>query len=70
MDKNVLRAIAGIEVYPLISFAIFFLFFLLLLAYVLLVRPAHLQAMQQLPLEAAEPDDATLQHDLEHRIIC
>lgn len=68
MDKNVLRAIAGIEIYPIISFGIFFLFFLLLLVYVLLVKPRHMQTMKHLPLQ--DTDDATLQHDLEHGIIC
>jgi len=52
MDKNVLQHIAGIEVYPLISLAIFFLFFLGLLAYVLLADRRHLGRMSELPLSA------------------
>ncbi|MBT9395003.1 hypothetical protein KLP40_17690 [Hymenobacter sp. NST-14] len=56
MDKNVLQHIAGIELYPLISLAIFFLFFLGLLAYVLLADRRHLGRMSELPLSAdAEP---------------
>ena len=39
MYKNVLQAIAGIEIYPMISFAIFFLFFLGLLVYVARGKP-------------------------------
>ncbi len=50
MYKNVLERIAGIEIYPLVSFAIFFLFFLGLLAYVAVVSRPHIQAMKQLPL--------------------
>ena len=51
MEKNVLQSIAGITVYPLISFAIFFLFFIGLLGYVLIANRQHLHAMSQLPLE-------------------
>ena len=50
MDKNVLQSIAGVEIYPLISFAIFFLFFLGLLVYVLLSNRQHLRTMSELPL--------------------
>ena len=50
MDKNVLRAIAGVEIYPIVSFVIFFLFFLGLLVYVFLVNRQHVQNMKNLPL--------------------
>lgn len=50
MEKNVLQSIAGIEIYPLISFAIFFLFFLSLLVYVLVANRQHLHTMSTLPL--------------------
>ena len=50
MDKNVLQSIAGISIYPLISFAIFFLFFLGLLVYVAVASRPHLRAMSELPL--------------------
>lgn len=55
MYKNVLQNIAGIEIYPLISFAIFFLFFLALLVYVAVVSRAHMQAMKHMPLLDDEP---------------
>jgi hypothetical protein len=32
------------------------------------VKPRHMQTMKHLPLQ--DTDDATLQHDLEHGIIC
>ena len=51
MEKNVLQSIAGITVYPLISFAIVFLFFIGLLGYVLIANRQHLHTMSQLPLE-------------------
>ncbi|GAA4389948.1 hypothetical protein [Hymenobacter koreensis] len=55
MYKNVLQAISGIEIYPLISFAIFFLFFLALLVYVAVANREHIKAMAQMPLQ---DDDA------------
>jgi hypothetical protein len=54
MEKNVLRAIDGIALYPLISFTIFGLFFLALLAYVLVVRQEFIGRMAQLPLQTDE----------------
>lgn len=45
MYKNVLQAIDGIEIYPLISFSIFFVFFLGLIVYVALLDKKHVQVM-------------------------
>lgn len=50
MEKNVLQSITGITIYPLISFAIFFLFFIALMVYVLVVNRQHISAMSLLPL--------------------
>ena len=50
MYKEVLQSITGIAIYPLISFVIFFLFFLALLVYVLVVNRQHITAMSMLPL--------------------
>ena len=50
MHKEVLRSIAGIEIYPLISFGIFFLFFLGLIVYVFVANRQHLHDMSALPL--------------------
>ncbi|MCB2376256.1 hypothetical protein LGH70_01595 [Hymenobacter sp. BT635] len=69
MHKNVLQSIAGIEIYPLISLAIFFLFFLGLLTYVVLANRQHISAMSQLPL-ANDPSDDTLPYHLNHDVIC
>ncbi len=54
MHKNVLQSIAGIELYPLISLAIFFLFFVGLLIYVVAANRQHLLTMSQLPLLSDE----------------
>ncbi|WP_242928814.1 hypothetical protein [Pontibacter vulgaris] len=56
MYKNVLQAIDGIEIYPLISFSIFFLFFLGLLVYVALMDKKYVQAMSSF---ACTPEDET-----------
>ena len=67
MEKNVLQSIAGVTVYPLISFAIFFLFFIGLLGYVLIANRQHLHTMSQLPLE---DDEETIKSTLNHDVIC
>ena len=51
MYKNVLQSIAGIDIYPVISFVIFFAFFLGLLLYVVLSDKKHFAAMSELPLQ-------------------
>jgi hypothetical protein len=51
MYKNVLQSIAGIEIYPLISFVIFFAFFIGLTLYVIFVDKKHVSAMSEMPLQ-------------------
>ncbi|MCR5889705.1 hypothetical protein LRS06_18385 [Hymenobacter sp. J193] len=68
MHKNVLQSIAGIEIYPLISFVIFFLFFLGLLVYVAVANRQHISTMSQLPL--APDHDEPLNHHLNHDVLC
>lgn len=47
---NYLSTIAGIEVYPLISLVIFFLFFVALFVYVLTTKKKHIAEVEVLPL--------------------
>ena len=68
MHKNVLQSIAGIEIYPLISLVIFFLFFLGLLAYVLLANRQHISTMSRLPL--AEDSDETQNYHFKNDVLC
>lgn len=49
--KHHLETIAGIEIFPLISFTIFFVFFVALIAYVLTERKEHIKEMKNMPLE-------------------
>lgn len=51
MYKNVLEGITGIDIYPVISFVIFFAFFLGLLLYVVLSDKNHFKAMAGMPLQ-------------------
>ena len=49
--KHHMESIAGIDIYPIISFIIFFTFFCGVAAYVLWQRKAHFDHMGMLPLE-------------------
>ena len=51
MYKNVLQAIDGIAIYPIISFLIFFVFFVGLTLFVIFSDKKHLAAMSQMPLQ-------------------
>jgi amino acid permease len=51
MYKEILQSIDGIEIYPIISFVIFFAFFLGLLAYVVVVKKEYIQSMKEMPLQ-------------------
>ncbi|HAA14213.1 MAG TPA: CcoQ/FixQ family Cbb3-type cytochrome c oxidase assembly chaperone [Cytophagales bacterium] len=56
--KGHASSIDGIEIYPIISLTIFFLFFLGLLVYVYRIHRSHISTMGQLPL-----DDRTVEND-------
>lgn len=49
--KHHMETIAGIEIYPLISFIIFFVFFLLLTVYVIRISKGEIQEVSNLPLD-------------------
>jgi len=51
MYKNVLQSIDNIAVWPVISFVIFFIFFLCLLWWVFTTKKAFIEKMKSLPLE-------------------
>ena len=60
MYKNVLQSIDNIEIWPLISFVIFFLFFICLLWWVFTTDKKVIDKMKDLPLEKSENNDAYL----------
>ena len=61
MYKNILQNIDGITIYPLISFGIFFLFFISLLIYVVKADKKFIQEMKQMPLQVSEDNLSSTQ---------
>lgn len=51
MYKNVLQSIDNIAIWPVISFVIFFLFFICLLWWVFTTKKTFIDKMKSLPLE-------------------
>jgi len=61
MYKEILRSIDNIAIWPVISFVIFFTFFILLLWYVFTVDKKFIKEMSQKPLQ----DGSESSHDVE-----
>ncbi len=55
--KHHLETIAGIEIFPLISFLIFFTFFVLLLVWVLRSSKEYFVEVERLPLDQPDTND-------------
>lgn len=49
--KNHLETIDGVEVYPIISLAIFFAFFVILFLWVFTAKKSYINKLSNLPLE-------------------
>ena len=60
MYKNVLQNIDNIAIWPMISFVIFFLFFICLLWWVFTTDKKVIDKMKDLPLEKSENNDVYL----------
>jgi hypothetical protein len=48
---NYLKSISGVEIYPMISLFIFFIFFSILLVYVLRADKNHIMELKNIPLD-------------------
>lgn len=59
MYKNVLQSIENIEIWPVISFLIFFIFFLGLLLWVLTADKKLIEKMKMLPMDDSAPEKET-----------
>jgi len=59
MYKNILQNIDHIAVWPVISFVIFFIFFLCLLLWVITADKKVIEKMKSLPLENAKENQHT-----------
>ncbi len=51
MYRQYLESIAGVSIYPVISLIVFFLFFIVLIAYLIKTDKQHLDILSQLPLQ-------------------
>jgi cytochrome c oxidase cbb3-type subunit 4 len=54
MYKNVLQSIDNIAIWPVISFVIFFIFFICLLWWVFTTKKTFIDKMKSLPLETSD----------------
>jgi len=52
--KHHMETIVGIEIYPMISFIIFFSFFIGLLLWVTFMKKSYVAELEQLPLNESE----------------
>lgn len=59
MYKNVLQGIENIEIWPVISFLIFFIFFLCLLFWVFTADKKFIEKMKMLPMDDSSPERET-----------
>ncbi len=62
MYKQVLEHITGVEIFPIISFIIFFVFFLLMLGWVLTLSKNYIRKMENIPLD--EDSNSEKSHNL------
>lgn len=60
--KHNMETIIGIEIFPLIAFLIFFIFFTGLLIYVWKMNKSHVDAMGQMPLDDENVIHPTTKH--------
>ena len=58
--KHQLETITGIELYPLISFVIFFLFFTGLFIYVYRMDKSTIKEITNIPLDSKETEDENI----------
>lgn len=61
--KHHMETIGGIEIFPLISFLIFFSFFVLLLFWVFRSSKEYIAEVEQLPLEG-DAEDNTISYEI------
>jgi cytochrome c oxidase cbb3-type subunit IV len=64
MYKNVLQSIENVQIWPVISFVIFFVFFLCLLLWVFTTDKKFIDEMKAMPID--EKDSSNLMSDTKH----
>jgi hypothetical protein len=55
--KNHMESITGVEIYPIISLLIFFIFFVALFWWVVTAKKDYIKAVSNIPLENNQNDD-------------
>ena len=65
MYKDVLRAIEGVEIFPVISFVMFGTFFIGMLFYIMKMKKERIDEMSDMPLhdEFSQDTSNTLKHE-------
>lgn len=58
--KGSLEQIDGVQLYPIISLLIFFVFFAALFWWVFTTKKAHIEEVSNIPLEDDQPNNSTL----------
>lgn len=58
--KGHMESIDGVEVYPIISLLIFFIFFALLFIWVLTAKKSYIEKVSNIPLENEEENSGAL----------
>lgn len=61
--KGIMGSIDGVEVYPIVSLLVFFIFFVVLGWYVFTMNKKHVEEMKQVPLEKDADDVFSNQND-------
>lgn len=64
MYKNILQSIDNIAIWPVVSFVIFFVFFICLLWWVFSVDKNFITKMKQLPIDTDLPNKNTTSNEL------
>ena len=59
MYKKILQGIENIEIWPIVSFLIFFIFFLCLLLWVFTADKKFIEEMKMLPFDSSSPEKET-----------
>ena len=66
MYKNILQSIDNVAIWPVISFVIFFLFFLILLWYVITVDKSFIHYMKKLPSHDGTDNKTSNENETQH----
>ncbi|MFO7256925.1 MAG: cbb3-type cytochrome c oxidase subunit 3 [Bacteroidota bacterium] len=66
MTKNILQSIDNVAIWPVISFMIFFLFFIILIWYVITVDKSFIHYMKGLPVDEGTDNKTFNQDETQH----